>query len=68
MLYFHEKVCKNNEYCQIVFPEEENILKYNHGQKSIRPPFLIHADMESIHEKINSRENNPEKNLYDDRK
>ena len=33
-------------------PKEDNkILKYNHGEKSIKVLFLIYAEMESLHEK-----------------
>ena len=43
-------------------PEEDNkILKYNQGEKSIKDPFIIYADLESLLEKINTRHNNPEK-------
>ena len=34
-------------------PEEDNeILKYNHGEKSGRAPFVIYADLECFVEKI----------------
>ena len=43
-------------------PEEDNkILKYNHGEKSIRVPFVIYPDFESFLEKMNACYNNPEK-------
>ena len=43
-------------------PEEDNkILKYNHGEKSMRVPFIIYADLESLLEKMNTCHNNPEK-------
>ena len=33
-------------------PEEDNkILKYNHGEKSAKVPFIIYADLESLLEK-----------------
>ena len=29
-------------------PKEDNkVLKYNHGEKSIKAPFIIYADLES---------------------
>ena len=41
-------------------PEEDNkILKYNHGEKSMKIPFIIYADLESLLE--NTRHNNPKK-------
>ena len=27
-------------------PEDKNILKYNHGEKSLKVPFTIYADLE----------------------
>ena len=36
-------------------PNEDNkILKYNHGEKSMKAPFIIHADLESLLEKIST--------------
>ena len=43
-------------------PNEDNkILKYNHGEKFIKAPFIIYADLESLLEKLNTCYNNPEK-------
>ena len=42
-------------------PNEEIILKYNHGEKSMKIPFIIYADMECLVEKIDFCHNNPEK-------
>ena len=43
-------------------PEEDNkILKYNHGEKSMKAPFTIYADLESLLEKMNTCHNNPKK-------
>ena len=43
-------------------PKEDNkILKYNHGEKSMKVPFIIYADLESLLEKINTCYNNPKK-------
>ena len=28
--------------------EGNNVLKYNHGEKSMKFPFIIYADMESL--------------------
>ena len=48
----HENVCKNHNYCHIEMLKEETILKYNHGEKSIKVPFIIYVDMESLLYKI----------------
>ena len=43
-------------------PNGKNIIfKYNHGEKSLKAPFMIYADSESILEKTHSCQNNPEK-------
>ena len=56
------KVCENHDYCYVEMPEEDNtILKYNQGEKSVKVPFIIFADLESLLEKMNTCHNNPEK-------
>ena len=51
----HIKVYENPDYCHVEMPEEDNkILKYNHGEKSKRAPFVIYADLESLLEKMNT--------------
>ena len=42
-------------------PEKDNrILKYNQEDKSMKVPFIIYADLESLLEKMNTCHNNPE--------
>ena len=58
----HGNVCENHDYCYVEMPEKYNkILKYNYGEKSVKVPFIIYADIESLLEKINTCHNNPEK-------
>ena len=58
----HKKVCENHDYCCVEMPNEHHkILKYNHGEKSMKAPFIIYADLESLLEKINTCCDNPEK-------
>ena len=58
----HKKVCENHDYCYVEMPEKDNkILKYNQGEKSMKVPFIIYADLESLLEKMNTCHNNPEK-------
>ena len=58
----HEKVCNDHDYCYVEIPSEYNkILKYNHGQKSMKAPFIIYADLEYLLEKMTTCHNNPEK-------
>ena len=41
-------------------PEEDNkILKYNHGEKSMTAPFIIYVDLECLLEKMSTCYNNP---------
>ena len=43
----HEKVCNDNDYCYVEMPDEDNkILKYNHGGKSLKAPFMIDPDLD----------------------
>ena len=43
-------------------PDENNkILKYIPGEKSLRVPFIIYADLECLLRKINTCSNNPDK-------
>ena len=41
--------------------EDNKILKYNYGEKSMRAPFVIYADLKCLLEKMSSCHNNPEK-------
>ena len=41
--------------------EENNILKYNLGEKSMKIPFIIYGDFESILEEISTCSNDPKK-------
>ena len=58
----HKKICENRNYCNVEMPNEDNkIIKYNQGEKSIKSPFIIYADLECLLEKISTCYNNPEK-------
>ena len=39
--------------------KDNNIIKYNHGEKSVKLPFVIYTDLECLFEKISTCENNP---------
>ena len=57
----HKKICENHDYCHVELPNENNkIIKYNQGKKSIRSAFIIYADLDCFLEKINTCYNNPE--------
>ena len=58
----HKKVCENHDYCYVEMPEVYNkTLRYSEGEKSIRLPFIIIADLEYLLEKMNTCHNNSEK-------
>ena len=58
----HKKVCENHDYCYVEMPEKDNkILNYNHGEKSMKVPFIIYVDLEPLLEKMNTCHNNLEK-------
>ena len=57
----HKKICENHEYCHVEMPNENNkIIKYNQGEKSIKSLFIIYADLECLIEKMSTCHNNPE--------
>ena len=49
-------------------PNENNkILKNNLGEKSLKVPFIIYADLECLLQKIDTCQNNPEKSYTERR-
>ena len=55
----HKKLCENHDYGYVEMPEEDNkTLKYNHGEKFMKAPFVIYADLESLLEKMSKCHNN----------
>ena len=56
----HEKLCENNDYCIVEMPTKLNkILKCNHGEKSLKTPIVIYADLECLLLKQQPCQNNP---------
>ena len=39
--------------------KDNNIIKYNQGEKSIKLPFVVYADLECLLEKMSTCQNNP---------
>ena len=59
-LNVHKKVCENHDYCNTEMPSNDNnLIRYNQGEKSLKLPFVIYADLECILEKISTCYNNP---------
>ena len=58
----HENVCKDHGYCYVKMPNENNnIIKYNPGEKSMKAPFIIYSDLESLLKKMSTCHNIPKK-------
>ena len=56
----HKKICENHDYCHVeMLTKDNNIIKYNHGEKSMKVPFIIYADLECLLEKMSTCINNP---------
>ena len=56
----HKKICENHDYCYLEMPtKNNNIIKYNRGEKSMKLPFVIYADLEYLLEKMSTCINNP---------
>ena len=58
----HKNICENHDYCHVEMPtKDNNIIKYNHREKSIKIPFTIYADLECLLEKMSTCQNDPNK-------
>ena len=56
----HKKICENHNYFHVEMPtKDNNIIKYNQGEKSIKLPFVVYADLECLLEKMSTCQNNP---------
>ena len=64
----HERLCDNNDYCYIEMSTEDNkTLKYNHGEKSLKVPFTIYADLECLLITEQSCQDNPKESYTEKR-
>ena len=56
----YKKICENHDYCHVEMPtKDNNITKCNHGEKSMKEPFIIYAYLECLLEKMSTCINNP---------
>ena len=56
----HKKICENHNYCNVEMPtKDNNIIKYNQGEKPIKLPFVVYAELECLLEKMSMCQNNP---------
>ena len=45
----HERLCDNHDYCHIeMSTNDNNTLKYNDGEKSIKTPYALYANFECL--------------------
>ena len=48
------------DYCHVEMPtKDNNIIKHNQGEESIKLPFVAYADLECLLEKMSTCQNNP---------
>ena len=58
----HNRINENLDYCHVEMPtKDNNMIQYNQGEKSIKLPFAVYADLECLLEKISTCQNNPNK-------
>ena len=63
----HERICNNHDYCRIDMPKENENIKYLPGEKALKAPFIVYADLECLLEKVQSCQNDIE-NSYTEKK
>ena len=44
----HERICNNHDYCRIEMPKENEQTKYLLGEKSLKAPFIVYANLECL--------------------
>ena len=57
----HIRVCEDKDYCYIEMLKKGASLKYHPGVKSMKAPFAVYADLESLLKKIDTCSNDPDK-------
>ena len=48
----HERVRNNHDYCRLGMPKEHEKMKYLPGEKSLKAPFIVYADLECLLKKF----------------
>ena len=60
----HKNVYKDHDYYYVEMSNKDNnMLKYSHGEKSMKIQFTIYVDTESLLETISTCHDNPKKSL-----
>ena len=57
----HVKVCEGKNYCYVDMPKKDTFIKYYYGAKSMRAPFFMYVDLESLLKKMDVCINDPRK-------
>ena len=58
----HERICEDHDFCYVKMPyEDNNILEYVSGKKSLKVSFIIYADLECLLKKTDICLNNSDK-------
>ena len=56
----HGRICDNHDYYHVEMPtEDNNTIKYNPGEKSLKAPWAIYVDFECLLVEQQSCQNNP---------
>ena len=64
----HESICNDHDSCYVEMPNNSNkILKYNPGEKSLKAPFIIYANLECLLKKIHSYQKDFEKSYTEEK-
>ena len=57
----HGKICENRDYCHVEMPtNDNNMIKYNQRENSIKLLFIVYADLGCLLEKMSTCYSNPE--------
>ena len=56
----HLESCRTHDAVKVVMPKEGSTLKFKHFFKSMRVPFIVYADFESLTQKLDTSQPNPE--------
>ena len=57
----HVKACEDKDYCYIEMPKKGESSKYHPGVKSMKPPYIIVADIGSLLRNLDTCANDPDK-------
>ena len=64
----HMRLCEDKDYCSIEMPKTGESLKYHPGVKSMKAPYIIVADTESLLRKMDICANDPSKSSTEGKK